>query len=125
MNQMAALSSFKLTPNSYIANDSTIYTFDINFQTKRFSGDRLLVKFPADILISPTFNCASLTTNMTISCSQIDNTTILFVLNFISTIYPSLSIKFAFEYVTNLWYAASRNFNVQSTSNDTIYYFQE
>lgn len=73
MTQTAAIPYFKVTPTSLIVNENNLYTFEINFQIKRFSGDRILIKFPADILLSPTFDCFSLTTNMTISCSKVNS----------------------------------------------------
>ena len=62
---------------------------------------------------------------MTISCSKINSETISFVLNFISTIYPSQSIKFTVQNFTNLWYATTRTFRVQTTTNDTTFFYQE
>lgn len=102
-----------------------MYTFEINFQIKRFSGDRILLKFPSDVPLSNTYECASLTTNMTISCTKTNSETLLFVLNFISTVYPSQSIKFTVQNFTNMWYATTRTFTAQTTTNDTTYYYQE
>lgn len=126
MNQTTSISSFKVTPNSFIANDSTLYTFDVVFQIKRYSGDRVLIKLPTDVILSSTFDCGSLTTNMTISCSKYDSTTIAFVLNFANGgLSGQQSIKFTLSNLTNMWYATTRTFNVQSTTNDTIFYYQE
>lgn len=46
MNQTTNVSTFKVTPNSFIANDLTMYTFEVVFQIKKFSGDRVLIKLP-------------------------------------------------------------------------------
>lgn len=63
---------------------------------------------------------------MTISCSKYDSTTVTFVLNFASGSFSSQqSIKFTLSNLTNMWYATTRTFTVQSTTNDTIFYYQE
>lgn len=46
MNQTTNVSTFKVTPNSFIANDLTMYTFEVVFQINKFSGDRVLIKLP-------------------------------------------------------------------------------
>ena len=49
----------------------------------------------------------------------------MFVLNFISSIYPGQSIKFTVQNFTNMWYTATRTFSVQTTANDTTFFYQE
>lgn len=96
------------------------------FQIKRFSGDRVLIKLPSDVILSATFDCASLTTGMTISCSKYDSTTVAFVLNFVNgELIGQQVIKFTLSNLTNMWYATTRTFIVQTTTNDTIFYYQE
>ncbi len=73
MKETAAIPYFKVTPDSAIVNDNNMYTFEINFQIRRFSGDRVLIKFPTDVFLSSTFDCSSLTANMTISCSKVNS----------------------------------------------------
>ncbi len=125
MKESAVIPYFKVTPDSSIVNDANMYTFEINFQIRRFSGDRILIKFPTDVTLSNTFECSSLTTNMTISCAKVNSETLMFVLNFISAIYPGQSIKFTVQNFTNIWYTATRTFNVQTTTNDTTFFYQE
>lgn len=59
MNQTATIPYFKITPTSNTANDLNSYLFEVNFQIKRFSGDRIIIKFPTDVALSTTFNCKS------------------------------------------------------------------
>lgn len=126
MNQTTNVSSFTVTPNSYVANDSSLYTFNVAFQIARYSGDRVLITLPTDVILSSTFDCSSLTTGMTISCSKYDSTTVNFILNFVNgSLSGQQNIKFTLSNLTNLWYAATRTFSVQATTNDTIYYYQE
>ena len=47
MKSTAKLSYFKVTPTSAIVNDVTLYTFEINFLLKHYSGDRVIVTFPS------------------------------------------------------------------------------
>lgn len=68
--------------------------------------------------------CSSLTVNMTISCSKQSSDTLLFILNYISSVYPIASIKFTFSNFTNVWYATTKSFIIQTTTNDTTYYYQ-
>lgn len=96
------------------------------FQIRRYSGDRLLIKLPTDIILSATFDCGSLTTGMTISCSKYDSTTVMFVLNFVNggLSGQQQSIKFTLTNLTNMWYATTRTFIIKTTTNDTIFYYQ-
>jgi len=131
MNQTAAISYFKATPTSSIVNQVTLYSFDINFLIKHFSGDRVLIKFPTEVIfyikqvqISSVFDCASLTTNLTISCSKINSETMQFILNYNSSIYSNQA-TITVQNFTNNWYSSTRTFTVQTTTNDTSFYYQE
>lgn len=45
-------------------------------------------------------------------------------MNYNSTIYSN-SIKFTVSNFTNFWYSSTKTFTIQTTTNDTTYYYQE
>jgi hypothetical protein len=124
MSQTANLSYLKATPNSPIVNNVTLYTFQINFLLKHYSGDRVILKYPSEVTLSNTYDCASLTQNLSVSCSKIASQTIMFILNYNSTIYPN-NILLTISNFTNIWYASTVSFTIMTTTNDTTYFYQE
>lgn len=124
MTQTAGLSYLKANPNSLIVNNVTFYTFQINFLLKHYSGDRVILKYPSEVTLSNTYDCASLTQNLSVSCSKISSQTIMFILNYNSTIYSN-NIILTISNFTNIWYTSTISFTIMTTTNDTTYFYQE
>ena len=74
--------------------------------------------------LSNTYDCASLTQNLSVSCSKIASQTIMFILNYNSTIYPN-NIVLTISNFTNIWYTSTINFTIITATNDTSYFYQE
>jgi hypothetical protein len=62
--------------------------------------------------------------NLTVSCSKSNSVTLVFILNYNSTIYSN-NIKLTVFNFTNHWYSSTKTFAIQTTTNDTTYYYQE
>jgi hypothetical protein len=101
-----------------------MYIFDMNFVLTHYSSDRIIIILPSSVTLSGIFSCSSLTTNVSISCTQSSSSIIQFVISYTSLIYPN-SLKFTLSNLTNNWYAGTVSFGLQTTSNDTTFYYME
>jgi hypothetical protein len=124
MTTPATLSYFQVTPSDSSANALNMYTFDMNFLLTHNSGDRVMITLPTSVTLSGVFSCSSLTTNVTVGCTQTSSSIIQFIITYTSVVYPS-SLKFTLSNLTNNWYAGTVSFGLQTTNNDTTFYYME
>lgn len=96
----------------------------MNFLLPHYSGDRILITLPASVSLSGIFVCNSSTSNVTISCTQVSTSILQVIITYTSLIYPN-SLKFTLSNLTNNWYAGTVSFSLQTTTNDTTYYYVE
>jgi len=96
----------------------------MNFLFKHNTGDRILLTLPSNVVLSGIFVCSSLTTNATIFCSQSSSSIIQFIISYTSTVYAN-SLKFTLSNLTNNWFAGTVSFGLQTTTNDTTFYYSE
>ena len=115
--------SSSITANSNTVNAITTYTFTIGFSLTHFSGDRILLTIPSLMSLSTGFICSSSTSGISISCSQTSIT--LLILTMSGSGALANSITFSVTNLQNPWYSTSPIFNLDITTNDSIYYYME
>ncbi len=95
---------------------------DITFVYQHFNGDRIIINFPDGVLLVTGFLCSSNTINVTVSCFQSSQTIlqITIMLNGVSSIGQ---ISFKITSITNNWFSSTATFTMQTTTNDTTFYY--
>jgi hypothetical protein len=115
------LFSSSILADSTVVNAITTYTFTIGFSLTHYSGDRILLTIPSLMSLSTGFICSSLTSGISVSCFQ--SSTTLLVLTMSGSGALANSMTFSVTNLQNPWYSTSPLFNLDTTTNDSIYYY--
>jgi hypothetical protein len=95
---------------------------DITFVYLHYNGDRIIINFPDEILLGTGFLCSANTVNVTVSCFQ-SSQTILQVMVMLDGVNSIGQISFRITSITNNWFSSTSTFTMQTTNNDTTFYY--
>lgn len=124
MTTPTQITIFSVTPASQVVNAINTYQFDLTFVFPHWSGDRIIVSFPDGLFLSSGFQCLAVTSGVTISCYQ--SSPIILEVNFAITNGSTIGqLSFRVTQVNNNWFSSTRTLTMQTTTNDSTYYYVE
>jgi hypothetical protein len=96
----------------------------MTFLFKHYSSDRIIIALPDGVIVGNGYLCINNTAKVSLSCLQTNPQTIEVTITYLSEIYDN-TLSFSISKITNNWFVDSRTFTLQTTTNDTSYFFVE
>lgn len=119
----AQITQFTATPASQIVNAQTTYQMNFTFLYPHSARDRVIITFPTPaVLLGAGFQCLSTTSGITVSCTQTSSNILEVTVSSISTSSIG-SLTFSVSSITNNWFSSTSTLSIQTTTNDSTYYF--
>lgn len=123
MTTPTQITIFSVAPASQIVNAINTYQFDLTFIFPHASGDRVILTFPDGLFLNTPFACISVTTGVTVSCNQTSASPIILEIVFVITSSSISQLSFQVTQVNNNWFSSTRTITMQTTTNDSTYYY--
>lgn len=109
-----------VTNGNSVVNAITNITFNIQFTTRHYSGDRVVITMPVDVISG--FQCSAGNGLTLVSC-QLVNSDMWVTMTF-NTQYTG-NVSFTIGNITNNWNTQSSNFSMYTLTNDSVQYMRE
>lgn len=120
MTAPTSLRSIVVTNAISTVNAITTITFTVQFSTRHYSGDRIVISMPIDVISG--FQCTAGTGLTLVSC-QLLNSDMWVTMTFTSQ-YTG-TVAFTIGNITNNWNTQASNFSLYTLTNDTAQYTRE